>query len=173
MMKYVTVFSFIFLLSGFKTNAQSFAEISNKVHTWKKEKGLISKDRDAFNEARLAVSSSNKLPLFDTLNCLYFLESSDLERGMIYGLIWSGDRKVNYTYYRGDVSFDVGSRFTSYMVHLVEKWDLKAIKQEERMNGNLIPSSYIYATKVIKNNSGGINIKSISFRDFFEPDRDR
>lgn len=172
-MKKSIVFLCLILLLGSIANAQSFRKISKKVSSCQLKKGIRKAGKDGFNEVRLKLYSQGKLSFVDTASRVFFLESYEVESGIIYGLCWDGNNMVNYTYYQGSFSYGDSLRYTSYMVQLIENWDINTIRKEERENAIMMPGSLIYATRIITKGGGDITVSSITFRDFFKLDRDR
>ena len=80
-----------------------------------------------YNEGRLNFVNSD----FDTL---YLLESYEVESGTYVSRIWNKNDVLNYTYNRGNFSFDQQKWFTDYTVQLVQKWDTATIRKEENVN---------------------------------------
>jgi hypothetical protein len=172
-MKKSIVFLSLFILFGLTTNAQSFSKISKKISAYQLKNGIRKVGNDTFNKVRLKLDSLGKLSFIENASQIFFLESYEVESGTIYGFIWDGKNNVNYSYYQGIFSFDEGIRFTKYMVKLVESWDINTIRKEEIDNANIIPTSLIYATRVIKKKKCNIAINALVFKDFFKLDRDR
>ncbi|GAB6010277.1 hypothetical protein [Dysgonomonas reticulitermitis] len=85
---------------------------------------------------------------------------------------WNKVDTISYTNETG--SFELTSKllFTKKMMQLVSDWDIKRIKEEENLNSNLLPNETIYATRIVFSNKK-YKIDCISFKDFFNLERDR
>ncbi|WP_026903430.1 hypothetical protein [Pedobacter glucosidilyticus] len=171
-MKKIIVPLCLLLLFGCIVQSQSFINLSNGLSSCQLKNGIRKSGTDRFNEVRLKLNSLNKLGFVDSASQTFFLETYDLESGMIYGLIWNSRGKLIYNYHHDKFSFDKNLRFSEYMIELVENWDIDAIRKEEELNAHSIPNPSIYATKINRKSSKDVNIECIMFKDFFKLGRD-
>ena len=58
------------------------------------------------------------------------------------------------------------------MLKLISGWDISAIREEEKINGQLIPRERIYAIRIMLHR-GKRSIDFLWFYDFFNLERDR
>ncbi|GAB2686214.1 hypothetical protein GCM10027037_05040 [Mucilaginibacter koreensis] len=158
---------------GFIVNAQSFTKISKKISAYQLREGVRRPGKDRFNDVRLKLYELGKLSFINTAKEVFFLESYELENETFYGLVWDKNNKVNYSYHQGIFSYTDSLRYTKYMIKLVKNWEINSIRKEKQDNATMIPSSSVYATRVSKNGDGYIDINSVSFKEFFNLNRDR
>lgn len=127
----------------------------------------------SFNELRTKLYNEGRLNFINSnLDTLYLLESYEIESGTYVSRIWNKNGFLNYTYTKGNFSFDQQQLFTNFTVQLVQKWDTATIKKEESVNAISLPEKYINATRVfmVKKKT---KINCIKFKEFFKLERDR
>lgn len=170
----IKILAVTFLLMSCAINgiSQSFNSISKQISKYEFGSGLRKEKKDDFFEIRKRLNSLDKVGFTTKSDTLFLLESYSVENGNYYGLIWNTLEKVGYIYNNKKFEFGVDEIFTNYTCKLVQTWDTKSIRQEERINSTMINPRNIYATRVIKN-KGVLKIDCIMFKEFFLIDRDR
>jgi len=170
-MKQHILLAFIFMTFNFYSClSQNFTTLSKQIektcHPNFKPKGI------SFRELRLQLYDSGKLnfinPKQDTL---FFLESHDIQGGY-NGRIWNKKDIVQYDYNsRKGFTFDNKVKmFTDYTIKLIQTWDTLAIREEEKLYGNINPEIFISGSRIIIGDKGVIDC--IIFKQFFNPKRD-
>ena len=86
--------------------------------------------------------------------------------------LWDKQKSVSYTNETGLIKETNSRLFPKYMLKLVSEWDISAIREEEKINGQLIPRERIYAIRIILH-KGKCSIDFLWFYDFFNLERDR
>lgn len=88
--------------------------------------------------------------------------------------IWNANKTISYYSESPGKIFSLTDKpqFIKYMIRLVSEWNIEAIKKEEIENGNIIPSQYVFATRIIFNGKR-YQIDCLSFKEFFNLQRDR
>jgi hypothetical protein len=84
---------------------------------------------------------------------------------------WNKVDTFFYTNTTGEFQSTDKSLFTKHMMRLVSEWDISEIKREESTNSELLPSEFVYATRIIIKN-GKYKIDCIRFKEFFNLQRD-
>jgi hypothetical protein len=170
-MKKVLFIIHLFLIYGCMTQSQTFDKISKKISDCQLTNGIRKKGFDHLHEVRLKLYLLNKLSFLKSEEESFFLETYDVESGVIYGLIWNKKGKINYSYSKNKFSFD-DLRFNKDVINLVQNWDVNSIRYKEK-NGNLNPNAYIYANHVTLGKNNYLSTECICFREFFELSSDK
>lgn len=124
----------------------------------------------ALNKYRKDIKWHEKLEYSCERDTISILEHAGVQ-GDFQFTFWSKEDTVSYTNESGTFKMTKEPLFTNYMMQLISQWDTLQIKKEEKINSNFIPNEIIYATRIILSN-GKYTISSISFQDFYTPERD-
>ncbi|WP_440196672.1 hypothetical protein [Anaerocolumna jejuensis] len=126
-----------------------------------------------FHELRTRLYNEGKLNFLESdFDTLYILENYEVETGTYISRIWNKRGGVSYVYNRNSFSSDREKLFTDYTVQLVQAWDTATIKREASINASTLPERYINATRLSLANAQ-TKIECITFKEFFELERDR
>jgi hypothetical protein len=101
---------------------------------------------------------------------VFLLEHSGIQ-GDYFFVVWNQIDTVFYTNTTGEFKPTDKLLFTKYMMKLVSEWNIPEIKREENTNSGLLPSEFVYATRIIIKN-GKYKIDCIRFKEFFNLQRD-
>lgn len=171
-MKVAVVFMGLTLLicKGYSQNA--FLEISKKTCSAQmkikpKEPELVTNFHKIRSKDEIATMIAGK-----DLDTVYMLESFDITNGSYYGRIWNNQIIINYTYHNGAFDFEDVSTFTKYTCSLIEKWDTKSIRKEEKANSSLTSPLMIFGS-IVTSKGNKIKAKCIRFKEFYLLERDR
>lgn len=169
----IFIFSIILILNfNNGCTKDTMKEVSLAISKQQLKEKLRSKVEDPFNDIRMKLIESDHLNDFQNCDTLFFLETYEYESGTFYGRIWNLKTSLDYTYHQGKFSFGKNDVFTSYACELVEKWDIKTIRKEEKENSTMINPFFINGSRVIlKENK--IKVDCIGFDEFFLLERDK
>lgn len=107
----------------------------------------------------------------DFQDTIYIIQQSGLQ-GDFNMTLWDRQKSVSYTNETGQIKETNSRLFSKYMLKLISEWDISAIREEEKINGQLIPRERIYAIRIILHR-GKCSIDFLWFYDFFNLERDR
>ena len=107
----------------------------------------------------------------DFQDTIYIMQQSGLQ-GDFNMTLWDKQKSVSYTNETGLIKETNSRLFPKYMLKLISEWDISAIREEEKINGQLIPRERIYAIRIILH-KGKCSIDFLWFYDFFNLERDR
>ena len=135
--------------------------------------GKVKKGTLSFHEVRMKFLNQEKksamlLKNFDTL---FVLDEYGIEDATYYGKIWNRQINLNYQYRYDKFTHDSISVFKKYMCLLVQNWDTLGIRNEEAHYSNMIPTYWIYASRIIRKDNK-FNVEVIKFKSFFKLGRD-
>lgn len=106
---------------------------------------------------------------------IFILElHGDWSTPILVSRLWSSKKTISYSSknYGKTFHFSDKQQFTNFMIKLVSEWNIEAIRKEEIENGNMISIEHVFATRIIFNGKK-YKIDCISFKDFFNLERDR
>jgi hypothetical protein len=101
---------------------------------------------------------------------IYALELSGIQGEELF-TYWNKQDTISYTYQDGAFSPTKNNLFTAYMMRLVSEWNISKIREEEEVNGNMLPSDSVYALRITFNTDNR-HIECIRFKNFFNLKRD-
>ncbi len=171
-MQVTTILLLMFFTYTSNCQDVNFAKMSKEVSKKHYKAGLKSKKPDEFHKIRLLLCKQHNLDFINKSDTLFFLESFHYETGEYFGRIWNTKEEISFMCYNNQFQTDNQKLFSSYMITIVENWDLRSIVIEEKQNSNLTPNNPITATRVITSSSK-ILIDCVKFKDFFKLERDR
>lgn len=125
-----------------------------------------------FHQIRIKIDSLNLFDSIRSTDTIFFLESFDIDNGIFYGKIWNKNRRIEYTYYRGNFNFNQKDIFSQYTCKLIEEWNIPEIREEERINSTMTSPLRIFGSRITLIN-GKIRSRSIEFKEFYNLERDR
>jgi hypothetical protein len=115
-----------------------------------------------------------KMNYSDKNDTIFILELPGIQ-GDIYFTFWNKKDTLSYTsaYPNSTGEYKIVKEviFTKYMMKLVSEWNISEIRKEEEINSNLLPSEFVYATRIIVKNKK-YKIECIRFDDFYNLERD-
>lgn len=147
-------------------------DMSERLSSYQLEKELRSSGKDSYHDIRIELIKSGKLDAFEKSDTLFILESYDIESATFYGEIWSSQANQVYAYSQGSFYFDEESVFTDYTKKLIQEWDTKAIRQEEKNNSKMTNPLQIYGSRIVRFKNE-FKIDCLAFKEFFLLERDR
>lgn len=170
--KVLSVLSILWILF-FPTGCQvaRFSKLSKQISRCQLKTTLRKTNFNVAHEVRLELFHLGKLYFFNKSDTLFIVESSDLQSGEIFGQIWNSHSEIKYSKINTEFSFKESRLFTGYMLNLINKWDTLELKKEGEKS-NIFPNNSIYATRIVFID-GKTKIDCISFKDFYNPERDR
>ncbi|QJB38518.1 hypothetical protein HF324_11855 [Chitinophaga oryzae] len=169
-MQNVKLALWLFMLMANKCYSQSFQKISKKIKISNQQEPKQLSELN--HRIRLELYENGNLDFLNKGNdTIWILESQFIDSGIMLGRIWYKRGFVNYSFQSGKLDTKTYQPFTKYICDLIEKWDKKRIREEEREQLSPLVSKYIYGTRVIIN-PGAIAIDTISFNELFNWDRD-
>lgn len=160
----------LFLLSSSCKSQCNLSQISEKIYEVQKQEFEDNIYLKALNQYRKDIKWYENLKYSCECDTISILEYSGVQ-GDIRFTFWNKDDIVSYTNESGKFKMTKEPLFTNYMMRLISQWDKLQIKEEEKINSNFISNEIIYATRIIFSN-GKYTISSISFKDFYNPERD-
>ena len=127
----------------------------------------------SFHSLRTKLHNEGKLNFINIdLDTLYLLESYEIENGTYIGRIWNAKSSINYAYTKNNFSYNSTKLYTEYTVNLIQKWDTLRIRKEETENANSLHEKYINGARIFIS-KGNAQIECITFKEFFNLERDR
>lgn len=150
----------------------TFKEVSLAISKKQLKEDLRKKGKDYYHTIRMELIEMGKLKPLKDNDTLFFLETYEYETGVFYGKIWNAKTSVSYSYKQGEFSFDENEVFTAFTCELIENWDVKTIRKEEKENSTMTSPFFIYGTRVVVEEKD-IKVDCIGFNEFFSLDRDR
>lgn len=167
------VLSIIFSISLSQSyNKHNLKELSFAISKTQLKDKIRKGGKDYYHAIRVKLIGIGKLNNFSNSDTLFILETYDYESSIFYGKIWNSKNEVNYKYKLGKFVFTDEKIFTKITCKLIEDWDIKRIKKEEKENSSMIPSFIITGTRVIDKDSIR-KITCTKFKEFFLLERDR
>ena len=155
----------------FHSYSQDFLIASKKIE--KKCHEYHKKNRQSFHKIRSLFYGQGKLdflnPVFDTL---YILEHFDIETGDYNSRIWNSKGALTYIFNKSEIKFLSEGLYTKFTIELIEKWDIPVIRNEEKINANLIPQIHIRGLRIVMKKKK-IHIDCVKFKEVFNLERDR
>lgn len=158
----------LFFSAGCQTT--TFSKLSMKVSSCQLKKGLKKKKSIAAHRARMELFHLGKLYFFNKSDTLFIVENTDIQSGSFFGQIWNAHSELKFSKINTEYTFEEGRLFTGYMIMLIKKWDILELKKESEKS-NMFPNGPIYATRIIFIRDK-IKVDCISFKDFYNPERD-
>lgn len=167
----------VFVIIGFffisSCCSQKFVDISKKIdsqcsvrkNTWNGE---------TFHQIRQKLFDMGKLGFINinsAIDTIYLLQTYEVETGNYIGMIWNRNGQVSFVYNKGVFDFSTSKLFTKYTQQLIQQWDLKKIRDEEKLNALTLPEKIVNGFRVIVNKSAS-EVNCITFKEFFDLKRD-
>jgi hypothetical protein len=154
--------------------AQNFKNISEGISNCQLKEGIrkITKE-EYYQSIRMKIYETGKLFFINNSDTLFFLETYVPEEGSFYGKIWNNhNNSMDYSYRFGQLDFNIDKVFTDYTCKLLRKWDINAIRKEEKQNSTMFNPLLIFGSRVIKQGAN-YRFDCLSFNEFFLLERDR
>lgn len=166
------IFSFLVAsIFNISCKSQSSIAVSDNIYQIQKSEFGDNIFIKALKNYRMQSHWFDKLEHSNTNDTIYILEHPGIQGNYDF-TFWNRVDTLSYTNETGSFEFINKSLFTKKMMQLVSDWDIKGIKEEENINSNLLPNETTYATRVVFSNKK-YKIDCISFKDFFNLERDR
>ena len=147
-------------------------DMSTELSSFQLEQRLRNDDKDYYHDIRIKLIESGKLNAFEKSDTIFILESYDIESATFYGEIWSPQANQVYTYNQGNFYYDEGSVFTNYTKKLIQEWNTKEIRLEEKNNSKMSNPLQIYGSRIVRLKNE-LKIDCLVFKEFFLLERDR
>lgn len=141
-------------------------EVSLAISKEQLKEDLRTKGEDYYHTIRTKLIELDSLDIFQNSDTLFLLETYEYETGTFYGKIWSTKTIINYTYKLGTFNFGESSVFSDFTCDLLEKWDIKTIREEEMQNSTMTSPFFIYGTRAIIKDEA-VKVECIGFKEFF------
>jgi len=141
-------------------------EVSLAISEEQLKEDLRKKGEDYYHTIRTKLIELDSLDIFQNSDTLFFLETYEYETGTFYGKIWSTKAKINYTYKQRTFNFGESGVFSDFTCELLEKWDIKTIREEEIQNSTMTSPFFIYGTRAMIKDEA-IKVDCIGFKEFF------
>jgi hypothetical protein len=169
MKNYLSYAVFIFILLGCGTQKHVYnSKIYEEMYVCQRGLGFTGEPQNLY---RKQLDYLNKFEYSLKNDTVYILEMYGVQ-GNISITIWNKNKKLSYTYKQGFFESMNKALFTKYMMKLVSEWNISEIRKEEEINTEIMPCELIFATKIIFN-KGEYHIDCISFKEFFNFERDK
>jgi hypothetical protein len=123
-----------------------------------------------FCEVRLKLDSLQYLNFINELDTFFLLESFDVETGVSYISIWNNETRKNFIAEKDSIYLSAEELYSHSMISLLNNWNIKGIRQEEKSNANEVPINYVYGSRVIYKKRWIIDC--IAFKEFYLQGRD-
>lgn len=169
-MKMILV-SIILLISINTCTNNRLKELSLSISSQQFKDKLRIEEKGKVYDIRMELIELGKFSEFINSDTLFMLETYDCVSGDFYGKMWDSKTSINYTYSFGEFSFDKDMIFTNYTCKLIEKWDVKTIQKEERLNSAMTNPFFIIGSRVVLKRND-IIVDCIGFNEFFLLERD-
>lgn len=168
MKNYLFFAMLIFTLLGCGTQKHVHnSKIYKDMYVCQEDQDIIGK---SLNLYRKQLDYLNKVEYSSKNDTVYVLEMCGVQ-GNVLITIWNKNETLSYTNEQGFFESKNDALFTKYMMKLVSEWNISEIRKEEEINSKILPSELIYATRILFN-KGKYQIDCISFKDFFNLERD-
>jgi len=161
--KFILILFTLVLLFSSTWAQNSMIEISNAIYT--KQLRIRPKERElksSFHDIRIRQELSSRIELHDTL---FLLEAFDITDGSYFGRIWNDNTSTNYTYFNGSFEFTEQSVFFVFTCGFIEEWNIKAIRNKEKVDSTMTNPLTIYGSFIVIENDK-VKAKCVKFKEF-------
>lgn len=157
--------SYIAFNNGCKS-IKNYSDISSIIYSIQKQEfgdGIFVKGLSIYREQSRWMEKLNHSAKKDTI---FILELPGIQGNYDF-TFWNKKDTLSYTNFSGSFEFIKESLFTNEMMNLASRWDISIIKKKEDNSPKLLPSEFIYATRIIIKD-GNLKIDCIRFKDFYD-----
>lgn len=132
---------------------------------------ICSDSKNVVHDVRLNRNRERNGYAKDLQDTIYIMQLSGLQ-GDFDMTLWDKRKCLSYTNETGLIKETNSCLFTKHMQKLISEWNIAAIREEEKLNGHLLPMERIYAIRIILHKEK-CSIEFLCFYDFFNLERDR